>query len=159
MPIRTLNDCDDVLERHLVREIAEQGWTVVHSTDPAPRGLFPNVAYTVGLWQTHEHPELLVFGLAPEQGQALLKLVCEEVAKGQRFTSLEQFTHLLEGHSCRFQALGQHFHREHLAYCRWFYRGDGFKALQLMWPDAQGHFPDEAAFDAYLAAHQPVLVN
>lgn len=153
MPTRTSLDCDDVFEKNLVREIEGQGWSVVHSTD---RTL---LAYTVGLSARWDHPECLVFGLHPEKSQALLRLVCEEVKKGSKFGCAQSYPGLVEEYSCRFQVLSPQFYREYLGYCRWYYRGDRFQAVQLMWPDLQGNFPDEASFDPHLMAHQPALVG
>lgn len=34
-------------------------------------------------------------------------------------------------------------YREYLGYARWFYDGDGFDVLQIVWPDKQASFPGE----------------
>jgi hypothetical protein len=48
---------------------------------------------------------------------------------------------------------------EHLGWSRWFYRGDNFECLQLVWPDREGKFPWEKGFDNDLATSQTDLTG
>jgi hypothetical protein len=48
-------------------------------------------------------------------------------------------------------------YREHVGYARWFYRGDEFPLLQLVWPDKAGRFPGEPGANPALARQQPLL--
>jgi len=42
---------------------------------------------------------------------------------------------------------------------RWFYGGDDFPCLQIVWPDRAGRFPWEADFDAQFEGNQPDLTE
>lgn len=42
-------------------------------------------AFSIGLWHSHRHPELVVFGFPPENGQAWLNDLAERIAGGARF--------------------------------------------------------------------------
>jgi hypothetical protein len=39
------------------------------------------------------------------------------------------------------------FYADHLGWSRWFYAGDDFPCLQIVWPDREGLFPWEDGFD------------
>jgi hypothetical protein len=46
-----------------------------------------------------------------------------------------------------------------LGWSRWFYGGDDFPCLQIVWSDRQGHFPWEPGFAAEFAGGQPDLTE
>ena len=121
MPTRTLDDADDLYERHLVTTIAEKGFAVVH---------LPEFAYTVGLWQSRQQPELIIFGLPAQRAQALLELAAEG-------TPLDQ---LAEGYILKSVNVDPQYYRDYFPYARWFYRGPHFEAIQLVWPNSDHEF-------------------
>lgn len=143
-PVRQLQDCDDLFEKRLVLEVAEKGFSVVHQ---------PGSCYTVGVWKTHQHPELIVFGLPAERGQKLLIEAVQQLPlqTGQEIASLT------DKYSLRPQPVKLEHHREFLSYNRWYYRGDGFQAWQLTWPDADHRFPDDPQHPERLRQLQPLL--
>ncbi len=143
-PVRQLQDCDDLFEKRLVLEVAEKGFSVVHQ---------PGSCYTVGLWKTHQHPELIVFGLPPERGQQLL-----QDAAGRLPLQLHQETDALtEEYRLRTETVKLEHHREFLSYNRWFYRGDHFQAWQLTWPDPDHRFPEDPQHPERFRQLQPSL--
>ena len=143
-PVRELQDCDDLFERHLVQAIGQKGFSVVHQ---------PGYCYTVGLHHSWKHPELIVFGLPAQRGQALLEHAAAEVQQGQAL----QPDSLAEEYALRFLPVKLEHHREYLQYNRWFYRGDSFQAWQLVWPDADHHFPEDPRHLEHLRELQPSL--
>jgi len=143
-PVRQLQDCDDLFEKRLVLEVAEKGFSVVHQ---------PGYCYTVGVWKTHQHPELIVFGLPAERGQQLLIEAVQQLPL-QLDVEVGSLTH---EYSLRPQPVKLEHHREFLSYNRWYYRGDGFQAWQLTWPDAEHRFPDDPQHPERLRQLQPLL--
>lgn len=142
-PVRTLQDCEDLFERRLVEDVHQRGFRVVHQ---------PEYCYTVGLWHRFRHPELILFALPAERGQFLMERAAEQIQMGEFSPET-----LAEGY--RLQSLPVHpsYHREFLAYNRWFYRGDQFQAVQLIWPDADHYFPNQPEFRRRLQDLQPLL--
>jgi hypothetical protein len=143
--VREPQDCEDELERTLLRSIARVGYAICNEPEEPP------YAYTVGLQHRFGHPELVVVGLAREQAQALLKLASEAVAAGGSWTDTVAAGTLLEGYPCRFGPVSPVNHKSYLGYTRWFYRGDGFAARQLIWPDRDGNFAENGS------GRQPLL--
>jgi hypothetical protein len=48
---------------------------------------------------------------------------------------------------------------DHLGWSRWFYGGDDFPCLQIVWPDRAGLFPWEVGFDQAFAGNQTDLTE
>lgn len=143
-PVRQLQDCDDLFERRLVLEVAEKGFSVVHQ---------PGSCYTVGLWKTHQHPELILFGLPAERGQKLLQQAVAHLP-----LQLQQETaKLTDEYNLLPTLVKLEHHREFLSYNRWFYRGDHFQAWQLTWPDPDHRFPDDPQHREKFRLLQPSL--
>jgi hypothetical protein len=157
--VRTLEQCDDLLEKRIVEGILEKGWFVAH----LPKLELPDspeatsAAYTIGLWHSCAHPEIVVLGLTPEKSQALLDYVATQVKGQKRFDSDGSFEGILYDYRCRLEFIGTGQHRDFLPYCRWFYRGDHFRAQQLCWPDAFGVYPGQTGFEERLRCQQPFL--
>jgi hypothetical protein len=45
--------------------------------------------------------------------------------------------------------------KDYLGGSRWFYGGDKFQCLQMVWPDRKGKFPWQARFSRKLLKEQP----
>lgn len=134
-PPRQIQDCEDLFERRLVQAIEQRGFGLVHQ---------PGHCYTVGLWKTYNHPELIIFSLPAERAQLLLEQAVEKIGQGQQIATF--VAHLAVGYALRVESVQARHHREFLSYNRWFYRGDDFQACQLVWPDADHNFPDHPAY-------------
>ena len=147
-PVRALSDCDDLFEKRLIQDIDQNGFSVVHQ---------PGSCYTVGLWNRHRHPELIVFGLPADRGQQLLHQAVHEIQDGRPLSDAAPIRTLTEEYSLRAVPVKVEHHREYLSYNRWFYRGDHFQSWQLIWPDADHNFPDDPRHSDRLRELQPQL--
>ncbi len=71
-------------EQHeVLADIAEQGVHVVHVPGDGPGG--PSYSYTVGLWDSFEQPEIVVFGMPEDVAQVLLDALGVDASEGRRF--------------------------------------------------------------------------
>jgi hypothetical protein len=151
---RTLADCEDDPDRKLVRDIDEYGWHVLHIT--AESGL-PGWSFSVGLFQTFGHPEVIVFGLPPKLSQGVINGLGSRIKAGNRLVADQEYADILANVRCMFRSVQRSWYKWLLGYARWYYEGDGFPVLQCIWPDKQQHYPWEAAFKAEWACLQPFL--
>jgi hypothetical protein len=140
-------------EKKLIADINEVGWHVIMIPEDDEG---PSFAYSIGLFRTFGHPEVIVFGLDLEVMHQMINLIGEEVRRGRRFADGEAASGILEGYDVRFLRVARRRYPEHLGYARWFYEGDDFPALQCLWPDRQGRFPMDAGYPEPLRARQPV---
>lgn len=67
-----------LVAQHL-EEINTQGFALV---GVAAQGMEPGWMYTVGLWHSADHPELIVVGLPPRTAHALLLVLASRVIAG-----------------------------------------------------------------------------
>jgi hypothetical protein len=142
-------------ERSLVSDIEEYGWHVLLIPEEDEG---PSFAYSVGLFKTFAHPEIVVFGLDVDLMRQMINRIGEEVRAGRCVSHGDSSPGVLEGHDVRFCDVAKEHYREHFGYARWFYRGDEFPVLQCIWPDAAGRFPTDPKSPGWLRNRQPLLV-
>jgi hypothetical protein len=146
----------DVHEQHFVDIIREHGW--FHTTvlaDAEQVGFH----YTTGWQLTIGHPEIIIFGLKTETVASVLWDLYRDATSGknlpvnsltdQAFKSLPAYTF----------EVSPDFYPEYLGWSRWFYGGDDFRCLQLVWPDREARFPWDDGADPSFSATQPDLTT
>lgn len=144
--------------------LEREGWAldaVPTRTDLDPP--FPRYAYTIGFEDRFGFPEVCIVGLSPVACRGLFDLVADALAGGTELPIGDAFIGLLEGEQpCAllpvdpettadlFPSLTEH---EQLA----GRSPDGFRMVQLTWPDGAGVLPGERGFAANLLAVQLLL--
>jgi len=97
---------DDV-RFHIHGLIEGSGWAVIPVEGNTP---YRSWAYTVGLVQTFEHPELVVVGLDPLAAGRLLNSIGDAIRDGARLAAEEvillgrEHIHMAQVHACHFAA-------------------------------------------------------
>ena len=117
----------------------------------------PGFAFSIGLWENYEQPEVVVFGLPPEVAIELINGVADDVDDGKRFAHGQQAEGLLQHYPVRFLAVPRERYAEFLGTASWAYEGDDFPAVQLVWPDKQGRWPWDPGVRDGFREMQPVL--
>lgn len=146
---------DDPNDAFVQRCVAEFGWCV-QSIDV--EGAAPAFSYTIGLTHTFSQPELIVFGLPHEAAQRLLNLMGGRIREGERFQPGVSYKGLVDAHDVRCRpVLAPASVEAHFGYALWYYQGSPFEVLQVIWPDAQGNFPDAPTAPEWLQTSQPLL--
>lgn len=113
----------------------------------------PNFHYTVGL-HCQGYPEVLVFGLPYETGMHVLNAVGDRFKEDIEISDGLLLEEIVVGYAVKLRDLGQliAFHDESdLDYFRYLLRfarhhgsdPDTLRAVQLLWPDKEGRFPEE----------------
>lgn len=148
---------DDASDERLIADVKRVGWHAVGVAEEADR---PPFVYSVGLYLSFGHPELIVVGLRPNVGHALIADVVERLRAGSHVSWDTRYSDIVENFDVVFKVMDESKFREYLGYALWFYRSllpDSFPTLQLVWPDRSGSFPWEPGFDPALAERQPLL--
>lgn len=145
---------DQEAENAIKRTVKEHGWFVaLFEADTAT----PSFAYTIGLWKTFEHPEIIVFGLPTDTMHWMLNDAAELVKAGQAIQLSVDNTDILNNVPVQFRAVDASNIRDYFGYARWFYDYSEFPAIQLIWPDKQAVFPWQKEFNQQYALDQPLL--
>ena len=144
----------DDRDRKLLANVREYGWHVmaIGGSDECPP-----FGYTIGLYHSFGHPEVIVFGLDVSVMFAIITNLGDLIKSGQTFDHLSESSEILEGYLVTFRDVERRHYRNYFGFARWFYQGDRFPAIQCIWPDAQGRYPWHPEFVAALADHQPLL--
>lgn len=137
----------------VIADVTRVGWHVILVPDDTTG---PGFAFTIGLYKNYQHPEVIMLGLPHEVMHAVLNLIGKAVKDGHRFAPGHRSRAFFDGHDCAFVGFPARAYEDFLGYARWFYEGDGFPALQCVWPDASGRFPWEPGASVAARAKQPV---
>lgn len=141
-------------DKKLLGEVKEYGWHVI-GVEEGEEG--PGFSYTIGLFYTFDHPEIIVFGLDVRLMHQIVNGIGEQIKKGARFEHLNEAGDVLEGYNVIFQEVQREHYREYLGFARWFYQGDDFPVLQCVWPDKAGRYPWHPAAHKNFVTKQRVL--
>lgn len=143
---------EDLMEK-VDEGIERVGWfaigvsPTVDDVDPGP--LF---MYSIGFYNYSKHPEFIIVGLHPDQAHPMLHGLFERVRRGERFEDGQLDDGVLEGYNVRFKALPPAGRPLNVA--RNYFELDELPALQVLWPDSNGVFPDEDGFEERFAGQQ-----
>jgi hypothetical protein len=137
-------------------DIATYGW---HVTKVLEDDEGPGFAFTIGLWQRFEHPELILFGLPLDTMHLMLNGAGAAVRDGRSYRAGRSYADILEGYDCTFRPVPLRHYEEYLGSALWHYDGDDFPVLQLVWPDREHRYPWTAPADAWIRLAQPVLAD
>jgi hypothetical protein len=83
----------------------------------------------------------------------------EAVRAGQPYAAGQSYDNILEGYSCTFRPVPHKHYHAYLGSARWYYEGDDFPVLQLIWPDREHRYPLAAPADAWIRKAQPILAD
>lgn len=146
------------MEEEIAEIVQEHGWYAASISDHEPPFL-----YSIGLMQTCDHPELIVFGLEPDNAHALLSGLIQHIRSGESFVRPRVYSVRIEDdqHRVGFRPVHPTQHPLYLGfamgYCRRIGRWGELQAVQAFWPDSHGKFPFEVGCDFGVYQLQPRL--
>lgn len=129
----------DAHEQTFIAKVREHGWFHTHVFPDEEAGF----SYTTGFWINTGFPELIVFSLPQETADAVLWDVYRDLKGGRYWSVGVRIPDLFANCDAYLLPVGKQNYRNHLGWSRWFYGGDEFPCLQLVWPDRNGAFPWE----------------
>jgi hypothetical protein len=135
-------------------DIQQYGWHVVLVTAEDDE---PAFGYTVGLFHTFRHPEVILIGQKLETTHAILNNIGDEIKHGAVFDAGTESEAVLEGYSVALRQVGQQWYPEYLGIAMDFYEGEDFPVLQCVWPDRFHRYPWDPACHEKFRQLQPVL--
>ena len=158
--MRTALDADlselDEQEKKFVSQIREHGWSVTHvfGDDEGP-----GFSYTTGFWLNLNFPEVITFSLKREIAHDTFWHIYRTLKSGDVFAIGKPIESIFESGEAALLPVPERQFRDHLGWNRWFYGGDAFRCVQLIWTDPNGFFPWQAGYSADLIDAQPDLTE
>jgi hypothetical protein len=145
---------DDDDERAILGHVDRVGWAVVTIAEDDEG---PGFAFTVGLYETYGHPEVILVGQKPQAQHSLLNGIGFQVKGGTRFDPERPANGVFEGYVAWFLSVAADRYHDYLGTANWFYRGTDYPALQCVWPDRFARFPWFPDAHPDFRAAQPLL--
>jgi hypothetical protein len=145
------------MEEEIAEIVKRNGWFGANVFDNEPPFF-----YSIGLIQTYNHPEIIVFGMEPGDSYALLAEMHSEIRNGKSFSRPGECT--LRLHAERRIGIRNIHPSQHplylgyaMGYCRHIGRMGELEAVQAFWPDSSGKYPFEVGCDIDVYRLQPCL--
>ena len=144
----------DPTEKQILSDVEKYGFHIAFINGD---GYSPSFAYTIGLFKTHNYPELICFGLDQDLMHSMFWTAKEMFDKEPVPNLAVGHPDFLEGFDVRLSPVDKARYRDYFSYGRWFYKCWDFPALQIVWPDKQARFPWEEGFNSDWKFKQPLL--
>jgi hypothetical protein len=133
-------------------DIAEFGWQAMlikgSNSD--------RFAYSVGIYDMFGFPELIVVGLPEETAHSAMQYALEAMQNGVDLT-VGRHREIVGDVEVMFRPVDDRWKGHVMCRADWFYSGEPFPALQLIYPDIENRFQDEEGFNEYF--RQPMLAS
>ena len=135
--------------------IAENGYAQVSRHDPSSGR--PGFAFTIGLEQSREVPELICLGIAPDVAAQLFAICIEghDASLCDLAAGTQTVSGLVDGYSLRFRRVSPAMVQT-ANEVRPDRPSDISEMVQLVIPDNDGFFPGDAECDPGIAASQDI---
>jgi len=154
-----LDAAPDRLDEHelaFVAKVREHGWV---GTSVSAEDNQQGFSYTTGFWVSAGAPEIIIFSMRDDVSQDILWGLFHDARSGTSFPVARRLNDIFSNCPAYLFPVSRHRYREHLGWSLWFYGGDDFPCLQLVWPDRDGRFPWEGGFDEAFRSSQPDLTE
>jgi Domain of unknown function (DUF4262) len=141
-------------DQKLFDDIEQFGWHCLHILEEGPHLPF---SFTVGLFATYGHPDLLIYGLPRETAHEMLAITANAAKNGCAIEPGLPTDALLNGSSCVLVPIAPKHYRDHLGTAIWYYENRPFPATQIVWPSKDALFPWDPAARESFKSTQPIL--
>jgi hypothetical protein len=138
----------------VLSDIKRVGW---HTLGVSPRAGEdgPYWAFSIGLFHSFNHPEVLIVGLPLNVCTGTVNVVGKQVQSGARYEADREYADILQDpFRCTFKAFERAAYRDFVGYALWFYENEEFPLLQCFWPDKQHRLPWDAGCNEYVKTSQ-----
>jgi hypothetical protein len=120
-------------------------------------GDLPPFAYSIGITQETNQPEVLVIGLKRELAHSIVNEYNDRVRAGERFEAGKNYSGFIEGFDVLAEKVPLSQYDEYVGQALSYYGGSRFELLQLVYPTTSGVWPWSAEASEWFRNHQPVL--
>ena len=118
----------------------------------------PSFSYSVGLYESYQHPEIICFGLPTDLAHLIINDVANLIKNGEKITSYQDYDDQFFKES-RAQFLPVDFRNidDYFGGALNYYQHNKFSALHLVWTDRNDKFPWEDGYPEEFIYDQPLL--
>jgi hypothetical protein len=117
----------------------------------------PSFAYSIGLWQKYNHPEIICFGFSNSLLHTLINDVAVIIKENGSLIEEKNYTNIFEDSKAQFLKVDPDNISDYFGTAINYYKTQDFPALQLVWTDRNNKFPWEENFEEEFLYKQPLL--
>jgi len=144
----------DEPEKIVLSNIAEYGWHCVNIVEDDGQ---PPWSFTIGLYESYAHPELIIIGRSRATSYEILKTLADDIELNDPPNLTNPEGHLLLGMKCHFRRVNTRYYSDYVGFALWFYRKRKFPLYQIVWPDRDGLYPWDSTAPKPFKEWQPLL--
>lgn len=148
---------EDDGDRAILGDISRVGWSVIQIDPDDGDDTGPVYSFSIGLFHTHGHPEIILLGLRHEVAGQIINDIGGAVALGQKIELGRTYDEDFASVPLAFVEVDPSNYKQYVGYALWLYGGPRFPMLQCVWPLKSGHFPWDKGYDKRGASIQPLL--
>jgi hypothetical protein len=141
-------------EQRIINDVEEFGFHIALLPED---DYLPGFAYTIGLYQTYGHAEIICFGLKPQVMGIILNHAGDLIKSGTVLKPYQDYPGFLEGYPIQFLPVQKEHYPDYVGYAGWFNQNWEFPLLQLVWTDKQSLYPWQEGFNSNWKFKQPLL--
>lgn len=144
----------DKLEKKALKDIDEYGCHILQVMGWNER---PSFSYSIGIQKCTGQPELIVIGLDQRLCGFIINDYNARIKEGKIFDQGKLYDKFIEVFQVMFKEVEEKHYHDFFGWARWLYKGNDFKALQLIYPDTQGLWPWDKKASKILRTQIPKL--
>ena len=122
-----------------------------------PTDYSPSFAYSIGLYKTYNHPEIICFGLPKDLAHGVINDIAELIKDGEQISPSKNYDNIFKNSRAEFLMVDERNIEDYFAAAINFYQTTKFPTLQLIWTDRNDKFPWEENFEEKFLYDQPLL--
>ena len=117
----------------------------------------PSFAYSIGLFETYNQPEIICFGLPDKLGHQIINDVAELIKNGESIKTYTNYDNIFRNNRAEFLPVDDRNITDYFGAALNYYGKIKFPAVQLVWTDRNDKFPWEGNFEEKFLHDQPLL--
>lgn len=117
----------------------------------------PSFAYSIGLFETYNQPEVICFGLPEKLGHEIINDVADLLKSGETIKTYTNYDNIFKNSRAEFLPVDNRNIDDYFGAALNYYDTTKFPALQLVWTDRNDKFPWESDFEEEYIHKQPLL--
>jgi hypothetical protein len=141
-----------ILDGMIEASISKDGYALISIP---PTGDIPQVTYSLGLYHSLGHPDLVILGFSPEVSHEILRDTIDSIKSGNSLDVDMRYTED-EGPEFEFEtyALPDNWRLPVFGRNLKYLNGEDVPVLVLMFPDQHGHYFGSRGYDPHYCLHQ-----
>ncbi len=134
----------DNIRQNTIDNIKKYGVSIIGTEHEIQDHLIP-MTYSIGVTQTYNKPELIIFGLPTAHAQTFINMYVSRLKAGEAFKTDTEYLDFADGYPLMFKEVSSYNYREHLCQAAFYNDDFGYRieAIQLIYPDTNSKWPWE----------------